>query len=341
MKKNRELEGFSISFLDVITCGFGAVILLLMISRNGAPIVLEPVPGPKPGIVADLQQQLFEIRGQARILNRDLTSTQEQLSQWKDKVARLSSELSSLENQESAARHEASAQAARKGELEQAVQSLTAEMKRLLAQRKTVKSDLVGGIPVDSEYVIFVIDTSGSMFDYAWGRAMEELIQVLSVYPKVKGIQVMNDMGTYMFPDYRRQWIPDSPARRRIILDRMRSWNPFSNSSPVEGIEQAIRDFYDPDKKVSIYYFGDDFNGESAQRVLDTVSRLNPRNSDGVPMMRVHCVGFPTQFFNEQEQITGVRFANLMRELTYENMGTFVGLDDFRGGPTSLNFTFP
>jgi hypothetical protein len=50
-------------------------------------------------------------------------------------------------------------------------QSLTEEMKRLLDGLE-VRNNLIGGIPVDSEYIIFVIDTSGSMFSYAWERMM-------------------------------------------------------------------------------------------------------------------------------------------------------------------------
>ena len=43
-------------------------------------------------------------------------------------------------------------------------------MQRLQASRAPPRpaDNLVGGIPVDSEYIIFVIDTSGSMQTYAW-----------------------------------------------------------------------------------------------------------------------------------------------------------------------------
>ncbi|MBT7340305.1 MAG: VWA domain-containing protein, partial [Halieaceae bacterium] len=45
----------------------------------------------------------------------------------------------------------------------------------------------------------------------------------------------------------------------------------------------------------------------------------------------IHGVGFPVQFIRPPElQVTGVRFATLMRELTYKNGGTFVGLNNFR-----------
>ena len=337
-RQRREAEVFSLSFLDVITCGLGAIILLVMISKPGEPLVLEPAPRPLDGVIADLQEKLFDIRGEARVLNRELTASREQLSEIKERVARLTSELGAIKDRVGGLEKSASSSAARKGELQAALQTLTEEMRRLSAQREQVRSDLAGGIPVDSEYIIFVIDTSGSMFQYAWDRVMQEMIGVLQLYPKVRGIQVFDDQGGYMFQDYRGKWIPDSPARRKIIVDRLRTWNPFSNSNPVEGIEKAIRTYYAPNQRISIYYFGDDFTGDSVRRVLEEVARMNPKNNDGVPQIRIHAIGFPVQFATQQ-QVTGARFANLMREMTRRNMGTFVGLNDFRGTASKFRYT--
>ena len=72
------------------------------------------------------------------------------------------------------------------------------------------------------------------------------MTQVLDAYPKVKGMQVMNDMGQYMYSQYSGKWIPDTPGRRKAVIARLRSWNVFSNSSPVEGINARIRTFADP-----------------------------------------------------------------------------------------------
>src|SRR5690606_25835144 len=128
---------------------------------------------------------------------------------------------------------------------------------------------------VDSEYIIFIIDTSGSMFQNAWQRVMQEMQNVLNIYPEVKGIQIMNDMGEYMSPSYRGEWIPDTAGRRDAIMDRLRNWNAFSNSSPVEGIQNAIRTFYDPNKKISLYVFGDDLQpNASIEEVANTIDRL-------------------------------------------------------------------
>jgi len=40
-RKKREAETFSLSFLDVICCGFGAVILLLVIAKIYEPVTIE------------------------------------------------------------------------------------------------------------------------------------------------------------------------------------------------------------------------------------------------------------------------------------------------------------
>ncbi len=329
--RRRAPEQFSLSFLDVICCGFGAVILLLMITKTVEPQIIEASTVNLEGRLAKLEEELFELRGETRILNRDLNAKTEQLSEHKERIAILRGRLASARSSYESLQTQNASDVEIMGQLAQARQSLTDEMQRLLGLRYQPKNQLIGGIPVDSEYIIFVIDTSGSMYSYAWGRVLEEIDATLSIYPEVKGIQVMNDMGNYLFPRYRGQWIEDSPARRRSILARLRNWNVFSNSSPVEGITTAIRTFYDPDKKISIYVFGDEFTGQSIEDVVDIVDGINYEDATGRRRVRIHAVGFPVQFIrSEAQQTTGIRFATLMRELTRRNGGTFVALNDYR-----------
>ena len=179
-KKRRENEAFSISFLDVITCGFGAIILLLMIAKTGDSPILETAVDSMHGIVRQLQVQLFEIRGEARILNRELDAKHEQRSEWEQRVARLEAELIKEELRYNSVRDDSAVGVIIKGEFELALQQLTEEMKRLLAQKDRVRTDLIGGIPVDSEYVIFIIDTSGSMVNYHWENMINQLLIMFS-----------------------------------------------------------------------------------------------------------------------------------------------------------------
>ena len=331
MPARRAPAEFSLSFLDVICCGFGAVILLLMITKTVQPQVIEQAMVDAESLVAELTEQLFEIRGETTVLNRDLNVKREQISEYEQQIAILQGTLARTRSEFDSLSTSQNANAIIREQLAIARQKLSEEELRLLGRNAEKKNQLIGGIPVDSEYIIFIIDTSGSMFSYAWERMLREMEATLNIYPNVKGIQVMNDMGNYLFSRYAGQWIPDTPARRQLILRNLANWNAFSNSSPVEGITQAVRSFYDRDKKISIYVFGDEFTGRSIEEVVLTVDKLNAEAKTGERRVRIHAVGFPVQFIRPPElQDTGIRFATLMRELTHRNGGTFVGLNDFR-----------
>ena len=333
LKRSRETESFTVSFLDVASCGFGAMIILLMLAKPSQPSPLEVAEAAPVAIISELQEQLFEIRGETRVVNRDLNAKQEQLSSIKERVARLRRDLSDVQGEFQSSKQLSDETTDEIGKLSLAQQTLTAEMQHLAANSSSPENNAIGGIPVDSEYIIFVIDTSGSMFNNpSWGKMLGVIEDTLNVYPEVKGIQIMNDMGDYMFDSFRGQWIPDTPARRTQILSTLRNWNPFSNSSPVEGVTRAINTFYAPDKKISIYVLGDDFQpGGSIRDVLRTIDRINVEDADGNRLVRIHGIGFPTIFAGPARfQQSVYRYSTLMREMTQRNGGTFVGLNDFQ-----------
>lgn len=326
----RDLPVFSLSFLDVICCGFGAIILLLVLTKFGEPQAIEEARRDLDRQLIELEAELHEIKGETTILDRRLKTKVQQLSQEEIQIARLRGDFSKIRGEYAASQELSEVQDILEGRMLAAQQELTDEMRRLLeeSQRRRESDSMVGGIPVDSEYIIFVIDTSGSMFHYAWPAVVEKMTQVLDTYPRVKGLQIMNDMGQYMYSQYAGKWIPDTPGRRKAIIARLRSWSVFSNSSPVEGITRAIRTFANREHRISIYVFGDEFSGASIDGVVRQVDRLNTLGSDGERRVRIHAIGFPTIFsvpgVGEQ---TGIRFATLMRILCRRNDGTFVGLN--------------
>ena len=332
-RSDRETDSFSISFLDVASCGFGAMIILLMITKSSAPETIEYVDVTPEGSIIELQEQLFAIRGETTILNRELNAKHEQLSALTERIARLRRDLDDTEGRYQTSRQLSDETTDEVGRLSLARQTLSEEMERLLADSVAPTDNAIGGIPVDSEYIIFVIDTSGSMFNNpSWNKMLGVIEDTLNVYPGVKGIQVMNDMGDYMFDSYRGEWIPDTPGRRNQIISTLRNWNPYSNSSPVEGVTRAINTFYETDKKISVYVLGDDFQpGGSIQEVLRTIDRINVEDANGDRLVRIHGIGFPTIFAGPARFRQSVyRYSTLMREMTQRNGGTFVGLNDYQ-----------
>ena len=325
-RAQRSLDVFNLSFLDVISCGFGAMILLLVLVLGLEPLVLDKIEAQSRNVVVEEDATSKQLTAEFEELQQEVAARTEALDQARQSLERLSAQWAALEAAAEDRQTQTTRQADIQKRLETVLQELTLEMQRLARQAEYRPPDpdaVIGGIPVDSEYIIFIVDTSGSMLKVAWPTVVRKVEEVLSVYPNVKGIQVLNDMGQYMFGTYAGRWIPDTPARRREVLKRLRTWNSYSNSSPVEGITHAVRHFLRKDRRISLYVFGDDFASGSINAVLNEVALHNRR---GGMRVRIHTFGFPVLFTDPAYKDNRVRFAHLMRLLAEQNAGSFVGL---------------
>jgi len=311
-RERRDMEIAGLSFLDCICCGFGAIILLLVVVKIRQPILLEDLGGELMETVSHLRAVLDDLFDQTDDVEQELAVTESKLSEQRPEL------------------HRAKVDAERLLEELEELQVSQAFLERMRdiydharerTEQQAAPSSLVGGVPADAEYIIFVIDTSGSMINFNWQNVIEKIQETLDVHPRVKGVQVFNDMGKYMFSGYQGRWIPDTDRGRKIIMRYLRNWRSFSNSSPVEGITKAIRTFAPGYDKISIYVFGDEFTGDSIQEVVDNVDRLNRGKS-----VRIHAVGFSVIDHSGQLPPTIERFATLMRVLCQRNGGTFVAL---------------
>ncbi len=162
-QNKRNISEISISFLDVISCGFGAIVLLLLIAKTVDSSFSQTEKDPTLLSIPIIQKKLFEIRGEINVLKEALRYKEDRLQNARKKVASLEQEI--IENQQ-----KNSVFADEQAKLELAQQSLSDEMRRLVRIQKKSKKDAIGGIPVDSEYIVFIIDTSGSMSNFAWTK---------------------------------------------------------------------------------------------------------------------------------------------------------------------------
>ena len=329
-RRNRNVEQSSLSFLDAISCGFGAIIILVVITKSAPPSVEEPTPVVNAAQAQQLSLLAQQTAGEREAVEAELAADEATRAAAAQALASLRVSADSARDKVVETRQDTVVTTTLERQLAQARQTLTEEMRRLQGSAKARPDGPVAGIPVDSQYVIFVIDTSGSMQQMAWRSVQQKMNEALDAYPQIEGFQVMSDMGEYMFSSYRGDWIPDTPARRRTVLQRLTNWAPFSNSSPVEGITAAIRTYARADRKISIYVFGDDFTGRSINDVVLTVRRINPRDRSGRPSVRIHGIGFPVLMNNRGAADGALRFANLMRVLAEESGGAFIGLENTR-----------
>ncbi|MCY4470615.1 MAG: VWA domain-containing protein [Thiotrichales bacterium] len=312
MKRPRSFgEVFGLAFLDVITCGFGAMVLLLLITK------------PAPIDSADeawVSVDSAVLEGAANLVSRlrsRLEALQARLTEEPERPAAAGGEDPALEEAIRVAGDRLQQLQRDNRGLERVEESLRRATLRTPAPA-TERDPEVGGIPVDSEYVIFILDTSGSMKS-VWGEVMDVMGRVLDIHPKVSGFQVLNDNGAYLISGYRQRWIRDTPRLRASIRNALRNWGAMSNSSPVEGLQTALRTYARREGKIAIYIFGDDFRGESYDRVMETLRDLNVDTATGRSRVRVHAVGFVST------QLHG-RYATLMREVTRNHDGAFLAL---------------
>ena len=315
MRKPRSYgEVFGMAFLDVITCAFGAIVALLLISKPAPPDAGGAVPTPVQGREIE-QAEALVVRLRSRW--EALRTTLAEAAQRRPTPVETPGEDPALD--------EAIQAAGRKLEQlqqeNQGLERVRESLRRATLRARTPVSERdpeVGGIPVDSEYVIFIVDTSGSM-QSIWDQVMDVMDKVLDIHPKVRGFQVLNDNGDYLIRGYRGKWIPDTPRRRKSILEAVRVWGAFSNSSPVEGLRTALRTYARRKEKTAIYIFGDDYTGSSYDQVIETLRELNVDRKTGKGRVRVHAVGFVSAHSTE-------RYATLMRAVTRHNDGTFLAL---------------
>jgi len=312
MRPRREdLELFTISFLDIISSAFAAVVLLVLISKP-----LEATDPVDLNATTALLQQVINTEGSVSNASRELEKQQQEL-------ARLKQIKASLEASELAAKQHLGEKTNELEKLDGDLEGLSLVQSSIKRASITPSSSLkrdaeVGGIPVDSDYVIFIVDTSGSMISI-WDRVSKEVLNVLKIHPEVKGFQIMNDNGIHLMSSYAGKWIPDSPQRRKGVMRVFGTWRSASNSSPVEGLEVALKRYAKKNISLSIYIFGDDYTGSSYDAVIDTLGDLNTNKVTGKKLAKIHAVGFMSGYASN-------RFSILMREVTKRNGGTFLAL---------------
>lgn len=308
----RNTDIFSLAFLDIIACGFGAIVLLLLIVKPDNPssliesininelFSLQYEQDSLSVELEKLDQIEFDLQEASNSTNKLLDDSVQNLISLKQQVSILSDVQDTLNISQ---------------------QNLTEEMERILQNQ--VRDEEVGGIPVDSEYIIFIIDNSGSM-EQPWKILLKEMQNILDIHPEIKGIQVMNDQGAYLIKGYagKNKWAPDTVSTRKGIIDLLEvrsNWRAQSLSNPVNGIKTAINNHYKPGRKISIYLLGDDLMnaGVVVDATIEEIDRLNTDTLSGNKKARIHGI-----VFAGLPNANLINYANFIRQVTYRNDGT-------------------
>lgn len=281
----RDIEIFSLSFLDIVACAFGAIVLILILAKD-SKLSSDEIPILTP---VETPQSI------AGITLKDLEMARNELEELK---ARSSNESAEVDR------------------LRAAVKAARFTPKVMVPNDSPISTIYSGGIPAGREHIIFIIDTSGSM-QQQWGKVKSTLKSILAIHPTVTGLQILDDSGNPLLKGYDKSWIPDTKTARDMAMTRLDQMGGVSNSSPAEGLERALKVYASQVNKVSIFVMGDDFTGDSYDKIIQIVQRWNRDEADG-KAVSINSIGFPGGL--------GDRYGTLMRALAEENDGAFVGL---------------
>jgi hypothetical protein len=326
MIKRRPIEVFSLSFLDCLCCGFGAILLLFILSIGSGP----------HGVESEVDVPTLQaMREQLAMLEADIANKAAQLEaainseQTSDERERILSLIQEMESKLADLQQEYDS---RKANLSSAAQA-AAEANRLLQSFKHEDLPPIG-LPAEATHVAFVIDSSGSMRNQLTGQlhygVIEQIRELLDSLPKVTSIQFLDSSGNYMIGNRAGFWLPDTPGLRQQALQQILRYPVLSISDPEPGLRRAIRDLkpnLSTQDSMSVYYIGDDFRG-STQSLLIKLDRLNPRNpTTGKRPVSISAIGFPTtlsSLFRLGSTQGNERYANIMREIAEAHDGVLI-----------------
>ncbi len=325
MIKRRQIEVFSLSFLDCLCCGFGAILLLFILSiGSGKAGVESEVDDPTLlAMRAQLAQLEADVANKAALLEASINSkqTEQERQRIQSIIQELESTLADLQQEFDSKQANLSTN-----------QQAAAEATRLIQSFKHEDLPPIG-LPADATHVAFIIDTSGSMRNQLSNQlhfgVIEQITELLDSLPEVKSIQFIDTSGNYMLRERRGLWLPDSPGLRQQALRAVLNYPILSVSDPEPGVRKAFRDLQqilDPNDSMSLYVIGDDFRG-STQSFLLKLDRLNPRDlTTGKRPASISAIGFPTLInpFQIGTPQGNTRFANIMREIAEAHDGVLI-----------------
>jgi hypothetical protein len=335
MIRRRSAQTFSLSFLDCICCGFGAIILIFVLTIGSRERV-------KLEILTDLQRalagQIAELT-QLDTKKQELQASQQRLTNRVVEARKSHAEiLAMVDDMERQLQRQKSGLQALLVDIDDLKKNVALRQKKPdIKLLPDVKPTPVG-LPTDNNYIAIVIDTSGSMRDPnhggLWPIVIRKVDELLDSYPELKGLQLIDGDGRFIMGrpgTGTAGWLDDSPERRDQIKRYLRRYDQDSISNPVPGVYNAIRFLLDrenPEMKMAIYVFGDEFI-DVADPVIRRLDELNPADENGNRKVVINAIGFPTTIrYTFSMGNTGLKFANLMRTVTYQHGGAFIALQD-------------
>ncbi|HWM28072.1 MAG TPA: hypothetical protein VNQ14_06415 [Woeseiaceae bacterium] len=178
-RKRRSVEVFSMSFLDCICCGLGAVILVFMIINAQTSQDVDAPPQRLMAVANRLEYEILDKRKDLVLARNTMEDLDEQRAEADSEIAQITALIEKLKIELAKHDNETLAKIERIEKLQSDIKSLEEQRKRLLAMEKekleegekvrTFTGDgdrqYLTGLKVGGERILVLVDASASMLD--------------------------------------------------------------------------------------------------------------------------------------------------------------------------------
>ena len=306
MKQKKVQEVFSMSFLDIMACGFGALVLILLISEFQETTIEEDVKNDANELI-----KVSDIK-EIKIKERDmLTKT---IDSEVNKLVDLNKSLDNLNKN----LKKRTAIASNLSEFASDT-NFSINKKRNLNSRSSLQQTEASGIKIDSKYLIFIIDNSGSMQTSGpWNKVIQEVDNLIQTFPDLEGYMVMNGGSP---------WLKPTKSNRNASIDLLKlKRNILSLSNPIIALKKSINLYGKRYSDVGVFIVGDDILDPDNTRTEITsqeILSLNRDKSDDL-YVRINALAFLTSKDEKAYEQQNMNYLILMRELTELSGGALV-----------------
>ena len=306
--KRQDNQVFSMSFLDIMSCGFGALVLILLISQFKT----------FNSNNTDASEKILETLQAIDLLELEIEDLKNSNFNLSNFVNELNTKLSA---KESLLNSVMGAAAAANASNQNKVASINSQIDNQKNLRRAINN--AGGINVDSDYVVFIVDNSGSMIQFApWQNVIKEIEIIIDAFPKIKGFQILNDQGRKMI-NTNKKWLEDNDENRRLLKSSLKNPTQLSLSNPMPALKIALNRYANGIDDVGIFIFGDDI--QINDRTANAYKEINNINNQlGKPKARINAIAFPTSVQYPILENSNIMYINFMRQLTEANGGSVV-----------------
>ncbi len=277
MARKRSFTTFNLSFLDVMSCGFGAVILIFLIIDHASDVHAQQINKDVLAEVSLLEKEIVEGEENLALTKNTIDTVDQQVVDAEGEARRIIDEIKQLEEELADLDASSLARAQHVKKLKSDLRNLEEERKRALAEAKredgksarevTGQGDrqYLTGLKLGGNRILILLDASSSMLDRSlvniirkrnmsdavkikavkWQRAVRTIDWLTAQLPRDSEYQLytFNTRAEPAIADTDGLWLAVSDRKQLdLAVDRVKSIVPNGGTS-LENLFSSINDF--------------------------------------------------------------------------------------------------